>query len=501
MFRSLIVAGACAAVLALLHSGSKPLPAQDGVLGQMYGSGVHAYFAGDYMVAHDDLSAAIEGGSLDPRAYYFRALAAMRLGRHDEAQADLRRGAELEIGDSRDLFPIARSLERIQGRQRLMIERFRDEARMAAHERRVQERVQRYGRTGRSTARPIPNGRGAAVPAPERTDGAAPVTDTIAPAETVAPAAGGTAPADSDPFAEPPPVETPTVQPSANNTRPAAEAADDPFGTPAADAPIPDAPAPEAPATPDAEMPAEAPPTETPAEDPFAPPATETPAPEAPATTDDPFGAPEPAAEAPAGETPAADPFGAPAAEAPMPGDAAPAESPATEDPFGAAAPAGEAAMADDAAPAADPFGAATPAEGTAPAADDPFGTPATEAPATDPAPAADDPFGTAAPEASTTEAPAAEPAATDSGAAPARKGAPGALGSLFRAVTKAPFDAVRSAGSSLPIPRAAQGQAAPAAITADADPFGAPAPGDAEVNPFADDPDQGVPNNAAVNP
>ena len=49
--------------------------AQDGVLSQLYGNGVHAYFAGDFVKAHDLLSSAIAGGSRDPRCYYFRGLA------------------------------------------------------------------------------------------------------------------------------------------------------------------------------------------------------------------------------------------------------------------------------------------------------------------------------------------------------------------------------------------------------------------------------------------
>ncbi|HWL72255.1 MAG TPA: hypothetical protein VNQ74_00080, partial [Burkholderiaceae bacterium] len=170
-------------MLALLFSASEPLPAQDGVLGQAYGSGVHAYFSGNYTTAYEDLSAAIDGGTTDPRAYYFRALASTRLGREEDARDDLRRGAELEISDGRDLYPVARSLERIQGRPRLMIERYREQARMAAHQRGQAERVQRYGRSSRSTARPVQPGAGATSPAPIRTEAAAPVPDTIAPAE------------------------------------------------------------------------------------------------------------------------------------------------------------------------------------------------------------------------------------------------------------------------------------------------------------------------------
>ena len=505
MFRTLIMAGTSAALLALLFCGSRPLPAQDGVLGQAYGSGVHAYFAGDYIAAYEDLSAAIEGGTTDPRAYYFRALASTRLGREEEARDDLRRGAELEISDARDLYPVARSLERIQGRPRLMIERYREQARMAAHQRRQEERVQRYGRSSRSTARPVQPGPGATTPAPIRTDGAAPVKDTIAPPEAVAPIAGGDAPVDQDPFAAPAAEEKPSTQPALTTD----VAPEDPLGAPAREAPAEVVPA----EKPEAEMPAEDDPlgapaeTDTPAaDDPFGAPATKPDADDpfgAPAEkpeADDPFGAPAaaPATEMPAEDSATDDPFGAPAEIAPESGDVAPA----TDDPFGA--PAAAPAKPAEAEPAADPFGAPAaemPEEGAASGADataDPFGAPAEEASAADPfgapadaAPAAD-PFGAPASGAPAAK-PAAKPTPTNSGAGATKKGSPGAVGSLFRALTKGPREAISSARSAIPVggqaamPPGAQ-QTGPAA---EADPFGQPEPNDATVDPFADDPGQ----------
>ena len=55
---------------------SVPLVAQEAVLGQMYGNGVHAYFAQDYLKAHQYFTTAIEGHSQDPRCFYFRGLVA-----------------------------------------------------------------------------------------------------------------------------------------------------------------------------------------------------------------------------------------------------------------------------------------------------------------------------------------------------------------------------------------------------------------------------------------
>ncbi len=74
MFRSivLLVGG-----LASLFSVS--LFAQEAVLGQEYGAGVHAFFTGDYASAYEHLTTAIQGGSKDPRAFYFRGLACLKL--------------------------------------------------------------------------------------------------------------------------------------------------------------------------------------------------------------------------------------------------------------------------------------------------------------------------------------------------------------------------------------------------------------------------------------
>ena len=47
----------------LVLVGGSSLMAQDAILGQMYGTGVHAYFAGDFAKSHKDLTTAIDGGS------------------------------------------------------------------------------------------------------------------------------------------------------------------------------------------------------------------------------------------------------------------------------------------------------------------------------------------------------------------------------------------------------------------------------------------------------
>lgn len=117
---------------AATRAGAEPAP-----LTVAYGNGVHAYFDGDYQCSYDALSSVIEAGSNDPRAYYFRGLSALKLGRLDEAEADFQQGANLEA-DGRGavgIRAIGRALERVQGCDRLKLEQYRGRARVAALER------------------------------------------------------------------------------------------------------------------------------------------------------------------------------------------------------------------------------------------------------------------------------------------------------------------------------------------------------------------------------
>jgi len=117
------LAGYCATALAAPTIESLPLAAA-------YGSGVHSYFAGDYQRAYDELSQSIEGGTIDPRAWYYRGLTALKLGRTDEAEADFSAGASREA-EGTGAWPVAKSLERVQGCDRLKLERHRTRARVA----------------------------------------------------------------------------------------------------------------------------------------------------------------------------------------------------------------------------------------------------------------------------------------------------------------------------------------------------------------------------------
>ena len=117
--------------------------AEVAALSQAYGAGVHAYFAGNHQRAYDDLTQAIEAGSSDPRAWYFRGLAALKLGRLDEAEADFSVAADKEAEAAGD-WDVSRSLERVQGHDRLQLERHRIRARVVAYQQRTSAIRQRY---------------------------------------------------------------------------------------------------------------------------------------------------------------------------------------------------------------------------------------------------------------------------------------------------------------------------------------------------------------------
>src|SRR5262245_18185541 len=112
------LSGAVVAVLVLCGGMAY---GQDATLEDLYGRGVHAYFAQRIPEAFNALNAVIRSGSCDPRAYYFRGLTLNRLGRLDEARDDFRKGAELEILGG-EPYPVGRALERIQGPERTLRE-------------------------------------------------------------------------------------------------------------------------------------------------------------------------------------------------------------------------------------------------------------------------------------------------------------------------------------------------------------------------------------------
>ncbi|MEM6471746.1 MAG: hypothetical protein AAF802_19455 [Planctomycetota bacterium] len=181
MTRRLLCFAVSAATLAAGWIAARPATAQtQAILSEVYGRGVHAYYAGRYDEAYSLLSSAIAGGSKDPRAYYFRGIVSNSRGSVYEAEADWMQGAQLEAR-SGDAISIGRSLSRFQGSQRLKLEGIRQQAKLEAMTTAKARSDQRRSELG------------LAVP------GTAPAASKpAAPLATPAPAA----PAATDPFAD-----------------------------------------------------------------------------------------------------------------------------------------------------------------------------------------------------------------------------------------------------------------------------------------------------------
>lgn len=181
--------------------------AQD-VLSELYGRGVHAYFAGDSTGALTFLDDADKAGSTDPRVFYFRGLVKAGLGMTDEAVADFDKGANLEVTSKRAV-EVGKALARIQGANRLQIEDARRKARLTAQANKAQILRDQYEAVKKSDA------------------------EMVRPAETTPPVVESKpAVVENDPFANPEKMKDgePTVDENAPATpAPAADAAD-PFG-------------------------------------------------------------------------------------------------------------------------------------------------------------------------------------------------------------------------------------------------------------------------------
>jgi len=219
----------CLPTVAILTSLS---PAQD-VLDELYGSGVHAFFAGNRAVASERFNQAIAAGSQDPRVFLFRGLAEASVGGADSAaaQADFEQAAQLEVLGRRG-GDVAKALQRIQGPIRMEIEQARTLARLNSKSKQFELMRQRYeaaATSGVAPSIPAPSGNAMVSPGPNPTDPFAGdgKLSSGTPEDMPANADAGmerAAPA-ADPFADDAPAT------------PAAPTADDPFGAPSAPAP------------------------------------------------------------------------------------------------------------------------------------------------------------------------------------------------------------------------------------------------------------------------
>ena len=178
--RGMIIRAALLCLATTLGSAA-PVSAQGSVLAELYGQGVHDYFAGRYFDSHDALSMAIAQGSTDPRCQYFRGLCLTRLGRGDEAEEAFKAGAQLEVTSRDRVYPIGRSLQRIQGTSRLALEKHRQSARVTARLQALQVQQSRYEQMKRAEGQVLrdPNRRPAVRP--EQLLGPAPPVDVSDP--------------------------------------------------------------------------------------------------------------------------------------------------------------------------------------------------------------------------------------------------------------------------------------------------------------------------------
>ncbi len=135
-----------AALTVFLCCGNTVVAGDSAAVRDTYGRGVHAFFAGRLQQSEQLFSQVVAAGSQDPRVYYFRAMARLRLGQRVEAEQDMRLGASLEAENPGSQYVVGRSLERVQGTGRRVLENFRRQARLErAQSIRLQSR-QRYER-------------------------------------------------------------------------------------------------------------------------------------------------------------------------------------------------------------------------------------------------------------------------------------------------------------------------------------------------------------------
>jgi hypothetical protein len=257
-------------------SGQPPVSATRQDSGQNYSQGVHAYFAGQSARADEYLSQALAADPSDPRAYYFRGLARLRMGRSQDGRLDMQLGSSFEAQQP-GRFAVGQALERVQGADRLLLEKYRRDGQTAEVSVRGQRESVRYERAavreeavlhrpGSIALDQIAAGRPATLHYQRKklTEPAWSMASLRAPQST--PTAGAT----DDPFPDDPvtpPASPPrTIGPNTTSTaapRPAstssAAADDNPFG----------APAPAASASPSAGARTDANPPTLPAENPF----------------------------------------------------------------------------------------------------------------------------------------------------------------------------------------------------------------------------------------
>ncbi len=247
--------GAVWSVICVLATAS-PAPGQSlDAATILYGHGVQAYFDGQFGEAQGYLSRAIASNPRDPRAYYFRGLSLLRLGDAAQGRADLQAGAAVEA-ERPNRYAVGSALARVQGGNRLLLEKYRGQAReQYALERQQVSRV-RYEQMTRREAdvlrRKVTVPLDQLVPPGEARSllgSRSPVQPPVAPPPVARDAASPGAPAGGDPFADDPVASPPaatesTASPSASAAGPPASSSEPAPAEPAATVPAATATAP-----------------------------------------------------------------------------------------------------------------------------------------------------------------------------------------------------------------------------------------------------------------
>ena len=136
-------------VATLLLGSGAAANAQSRAVEDTYGKGVHAYFAGKSQEAFELFSRSLAAGSKDPRNYYFRGLAQIRMGQELEGEADFAEGARLEVSENSRATGISKALQRVQGAARRKLEKFRSDARLESATAIRERDLKRYGTSRR----------------------------------------------------------------------------------------------------------------------------------------------------------------------------------------------------------------------------------------------------------------------------------------------------------------------------------------------------------------
>ncbi len=232
--RALLVAG-CLSLGAPLH-------AQQEAMSEIYGQGVHRYFAGDYSGAELLLNQVLAGGSEDPRVHYFLGMCKVAQGGVMAGVADFEAGAQAEA-TSKNSYQVGLALTRIQGAARREIEKARLAARAQARQQQMLEQRARLdaAATGRPAAGATAPGTSSLPPA-NRTlpdpvaEGVTSGQATVDPVQPAPPDTSNPFGDDPVPPTQPGPAGTPPTTPAEGTdpfgAPPAEPAMDDPFATP-----------------------------------------------------------------------------------------------------------------------------------------------------------------------------------------------------------------------------------------------------------------------------